>query len=122
MFELKKIFTFEAGHSLLHHDGKCREPHGHSYILKVYIRRNELITSGPKTNMVLDFADLSAIVKPMIEHYFDHKWVNETLNTDSPTAEYMAKWIFDYLEPLLPNLHAVVLCETATSCVKYQRN
>lgn len=121
MFELEKTFHFEAGHSLKHHDGKCRNPHGHSYVLTVCIRTKDLIASGPKTNMVIDFGDLSKVVIPMIEEYFDHKWLNDTLNSDSATVEYMAKWIFDFLEPLLPNLYAITLWETASSKVTYTK-
>jgi len=121
MFEIEKLFTFEAGHDLIHHDGKCRHPHGHSYQLSVKIRSATLISSGPKTNMVMDFSDISKIVKEMIDKYFDHHWINKTLNTDSPTAEFMAKWIFDYLEPHLPGLYQVSLNETATSKVVFTK-
>ena len=121
IFELEKTFRFEAGHQLVHHDGKCRNPHGHSYILSVIVRSVELVGSGPKTNMVIDFSDLSAIVAPMIEKYFDHKWINDTLQNESATVEFMAKWIFEYLEPLLPSLYAITLHETHTSKVTYRR-
>lgn len=119
MFKLEKIFHFEAGHSLVHHDGKCREPHGHSYILTVYLKANDLVANGPKTNMVMDFTDITSVVKPMIEDYFDHHWINDTLETDSPTVEYMTRWIYHYLKPKLPHLYAVSLNETATSRVTY---
>lgn len=119
MFEIEKIFTFEAGHALHHHDGHCRQPHGHSYILTVHIRSETLIADGPKRNMVIDFADISAVVAPMVDQYFDHRWLNDTMETDSPTVEFMAKWIYDFLKPLLPALTAVTLNETATSKVTY---
>jgi 6-pyruvoyltetrahydropterin/6-carboxytetrahydropterin synthase len=122
MFELEKTFHFEAGHSLAHHDGKCRNPHGHSYILIVHIRAKNLIASGPKTNMVIDFGDLGKIVNPMIVEYLDHRWLNDTLNSESATAEYIAKWIFDYLEPRLPGLSAITLWETASSKVTYTKD
>lgn len=122
MFELEKTFHFEAGHVLVHHDGKCRNPHGHSYVLTVHIQGEELISSGSKTNMVIDFNDIALQVDAMIEQYFDHKWLNDTLQSDSATVELMAKWIFDYLEPRLPGLHAVSLCETAHSRVTYRKS
>lgn len=71
--------------------------------------------------MIIDFSDVSAVVKPMITEYFDHKWMNESLKTDSPTVEYMAKWIFDYLNPRLPLLTAVTVYETATSKATYKK-
>jgi 6-pyruvoyltetrahydropterin/6-carboxytetrahydropterin synthase len=115
MYSLEKKFTFEAGHSLLYHDGQCRDPHGHSYGLTIEIRSDQLHQEGPKKNMVCDFADLSKVVKPMIFEYLDHKWLNDTLECDSPTAEFIAKWIFDYLKPKLPHLYSVSVHETATS-------
>lgn len=121
MFEVEKSFRFEAGHFLKYHDGLCKEPHGHSYVLVVTIQASQLVASGPKTNMVIDFNDISHIVKPMITEFLDHKWLNDTLNTDSPSAEYIAKWAFDYLHPKLPGLTAVTIYETESSKVIYRR-
>jgi 6-pyruvoyltetrahydropterin/6-carboxytetrahydropterin synthase len=120
-FELEKTFRFEAGHALVHHDGKCRNPHGHSYILSVVLRSTSLISSGPKTNMVIDFEDLSNIVIPMIDQYLDHQWLNDTLKSDSPSVEFIAKWTYEYLEPLLPGLYAITVYETHSSKVTYRK-
>ena len=121
MFELEKTFHFEAGHVLVHHKGKCSMPHGHSYILTIQVRSNSLEKSGPKTNMVMDFDDISSQVKPMIFEYLDHKWLNDSLQSDSPTAEFIAKWIYDHLEAKIPGLYAVSLNETASSKVVYKK-
>jgi 6-pyruvoyltetrahydropterin/6-carboxytetrahydropterin synthase len=120
MYELEKTFNFEAGHVLKHHDGRCKNPHGHSYILIVHIQAESLIDDGPKKNMVVDFNDVSYLVKPMLDDYLDHKWLNDTLQSDSPTVEFIAKWIFDYLKPRMPALYAISLYETATSRVTYR--
>lgn len=119
MYELEKSFTFEAGHELRHHDGKCKTPHGHSYVLTVILRADTLIAEGPKQNMLIDFYDVSQVVKPMIEEYFDHKWINETLQADSATVEFMAHWIYHYLKPKLPLLYAISMNETSSSKVTY---
>jgi 6-pyruvoyltetrahydropterin/6-carboxytetrahydropterin synthase len=121
MYELEKSFTFEAGHELRHHDGKCRTPHGHSYVLTVILRSDTLVLDGPKQNMMIDFYDVSKIVKPMIEEYFDHKWINETLQSDSATVEFMAHWIYHHLKPKLPQLYAISLHETSSSKVTYKK-
>jgi 6-pyruvoyltetrahydropterin/6-carboxytetrahydropterin synthase len=120
MFEIEKSFYFEAGHSLVHHDGNCRNPHGHSYTLVVKMRSETLISFGPKRNMVVDFSDISAVVKPVIEEYLDHKWLNDTLKTDSPSAEFIAQWAFHHLAKLLPTLYEVSIYETASSKVTYR--
>ena len=119
MFKVEKIFRFEAGHVLKYHDGRCKDPHGHSYILTVAVKSNKLIDNGPKKNMVIDFHDISRVVKPLISDSLDHKWLNETLNTDSPTAEYIAKWIYDYLKPKLPGLLSVTINETESARATY---
>lgn len=121
MFIIEKSYSFEAGHVLHHHDGKCCQPHGHSYIIKIVIKQNELIDSGPKRNMVMDFSTISQFVKPMIEKYLDHRWLNDTLETDSPTAEYIAMWIYNYLETNIKNIHSVTVFETATSSATYSK-
>ena len=119
MFEVEKTFSFEAGHVLTHHDGPCACPHGHSYGLTVVVRGGALVTSGSKSGMVIDFQQIGEVVKPMIAEYLDHHWLNETLKTDTPTAESIAKWVFDYLWPRLPGLHRICIRETASSCASY---
>ncbi len=93
MFELEKTFHFEAGHVLKQHDGRCREPHGHSYSVTVHVRSENLISHGPKTNMVMDFSDITSLVKPMIDEYFEHKWLNETLKQN---RQLQSLWLSGY--------------------------
>ena len=119
IYTLEKSFSFEAGHVLTHHDGKCSTPHGHSYQLIVCLRANILQSSGPKKNMVMDFQEIHSIVKTMINSYLDHQWLNDTLQNDSPTAEFIAEWIYHHLSPKLPHLVSVKLFETPTSSVTY---
>lgn len=122
MFEIKKSFKFEAGHQLMHHDGKCSEPHGHSYTLTIIIRGETLIKEGPKKNMITDFTDISTLVTPLIMSHLDHKWLNETLDTDSPTTEFIARWIYEKLKSEIPHLYAVSVSETTSSKVTYMPN
>lgn len=121
MYELEKIFQFEAAHSLKYHDGKCKNLHGHSYILHVIIRIENLQTTGPKTNMLMDFQDINDAVKPMIDQYFDHQYLNDTLQSDSTTVEFICKWIFDHLMPFIPDLHAITIYETASAKATYRK-
>lgn len=122
MYEIEKIFSFEAGHIHAYHEGSCSRPHGHSYKLKIRLRHDQLIESGPQKKMIMDFQALSAIVRPMIEKYFDHHWLNDTLQCDTPTAEFIAYWIFSYLESKIPYLYSVTISETETSSATYYKN
>lgn len=122
MFEVEKVFSFEAGHILEHHDGKCAKPHGHSYRVGVAVRCESLHEEGPKRGMAVDFQEIRDIVTPMIDRYFDHKWLNETLCVASPTAEFIAEWIFHHLEPKIPGLYRITVWETANCQASYFRS
>jgi 6-pyruvoyltetrahydropterin/6-carboxytetrahydropterin synthase len=65
---LKKTFRFEASHILPLHPGKCSRLHGHSWVLHVYVRGKR----DPKTGMVMDYADISEKMKPVVED-LDHR-------------------------------------------------
>lgn len=119
MFQIKKEFNFEAGHALDHHDGKCKMPHGHSYKVLICLHYEKLIESGPKKNMAIDFHDLSALIKPMVSQFLDHCWLNSSLESDSPTAEYIAAWIYQHLKKKLKSLYSVTVWETSTSSVTF---
>lgn len=120
MFELKKQFRFEAAHVLVGHDGKCARLHGHSWIGEVILKGENLLESPPtKQGMLVDFGDVSAAVKPLVEDYLDHHYLNETLGTQRPTSEFVAKWVYDNLKHHLPLLHAVTIHETCTSECTY---
>lgn len=122
MYSVEKEFSFEAGHCLIHHNGKCSQPHGHSYRFIVMLSSSTLIKDGPQKNMIIDFYVLDGIVNPLIEEHLDHKWLNDSLQTDSPSVEYIAKWIFDYLEPLLTGLNAIKVYETPTCSATYSKH
>jgi 6-pyruvoyltetrahydropterin/6-carboxytetrahydropterin synthase len=120
MFELRKSFHFEASHVLTHHNGQCARLHGHSYVLTLVLRGSSLHRTGPEENMLCDFSDISAAAKGIIASHLDHHHLNDTLKTQSPTAEYIARWVFDALLPALPALREVELRETATAVVVYR--
>ncbi|CDR35081.1 6-carboxytetrahydropterin synthase QueD [Criblamydia sequanensis] len=119
MFELEKSFRFEAGHSLPQSNSKCRVPHGHSFLLVVKIRAEKLQEEGQERNMVVDFNVISSVVRPLINEYFDHCWLNDTLQTDAPTVEFIARWIYNRLKPELPDLYSITLHETDTQKVTF---
>jgi len=120
MFELRKTFAFEASHQLKHHDGKCARLHGHSYTMTIEVSGDRLQSDGPQKNMLLDFKKMSFIVKNIIITYLDHHHLNDTLKTDSPTAEFIARWLYWKLAPALPLLTAVEIRETASASATYR--
>ncbi|NIM00950.1 MAG: 6-carboxytetrahydropterin synthase QueD [Acidobacteria bacterium] len=111
---VRRRFEFEAAHKLPNHPGKCRELHGHSYKLFVKVDRAVDEASG----MVIDFSDLKKIVKESIVARLDHVYVNDMI--DNPTAERMAVWIWDELQPKLDGLVEIELQETSNCSVIYR--
>jgi len=138
---VSKEFHFEMAHALWNYDGLCRHIHGHSYKLIITII-GEPIEDGTnqKLGMVLDFADLKAVVKEPVVDYFDHSLVinrgaenylpdepNEMydkvhLMDFQPTCEnlvlYIAKKVQARLSPGI-GLYSVKLYETATSYAEW---
>lgn len=118
-----KSFTFDAAHFLPNHKGKCANMHGHTYRLEVTVVRDNgmLINSGTDEGMVIDFADLKAIVKAEVIDKMDHKVLNDVLPFRT-TAENMVAYIFEILKEKLQSRNLTVdrikLWETPDSYVE----
>ena len=117
--EIFKEFTFEAAHFLPNvPDGhKCRRLHGHSYSVRIYV-------SGPigdSSGWVMDFADIKQAFKPIYDQ-LDHYFLNEIPGLENPTAENIARWIWQQLKPAIPALSAIEMKETCTSGCVYRGN
>ena len=91
MYEVKKRFEISAAHYLkLDYESKCANPHGHNWIVDVYLRSETLDSNG----MIMDFTH----IKRKIKDKFDHKVINDVVDFN-PTAENLAKYICDELAP-----------------------
>ena len=67
--KIAKEFTWEMGHRLTFHMGRCRNLHGHSY--KCLIE----LTGNPNSNgMVMDYYDLKKVVEPILDE-LDHAFM-----------------------------------------------
>jgi 6-pyruvoyltetrahydropterin/6-carboxytetrahydropterin synthase len=115
--EIFKEYTFEAAHRLpnVPPNHKCARLHGHSFHLAVHIVGDVNKQAG----WVVDFADISAVVKPLIAR-LDHYYLNEIPGLENPTSENIAKWIWRQLKPSLPMLSKVLVKETCNCGCIYQ--
>ena len=114
--KITQAFSFEAAHFLPHVPDKhrCRRLHGHSY-------RVELRLEGdvdPHSGFVVDFFDVERAFAPLLDQ-LDHRCLNEVAGLGNPTAENIAMWIWDRTKPLLPQIAAVVVYETANCWAEY---
>lgn len=113
--ELRKSFQFEAAHRLPHlpEGHKCHRLHGHSFQVEVVVEGE----CDPKLGWVMDYADISASFKPLWVQ-LDHQYLNEIPGLQNPTSENIAMWIWERLQPDLPQLKEIVVAETCTArCV-----
>lgn len=117
MFEVRIEAGFAAAHRLVHYDGKCERLHGHNYKVRAWARGETLGEGG----MLVDFGLLKKALGEIIAG-LDHSNLNEIPQfADDPSAERIAKYIFDGIaaaHPELP-LSAVDVFETETSMARY---
>ena len=115
--ELRKTFQFEAAHSLpkLPFDHKCHQLHGHSF-------KADVIVTGecdPDLGWLVDYADIVDAFDPFWKQ-LDHHHLNEIVDLENPTSENIAKWIWDRLKPILPQLTAIEIAETCNARCVYR--
>jgi len=67
--KIAKEFTWEMGHRLPFHAGKCKNLHGHSYKCMV-----ELTGEPDKNGMVMDYYDLKKVIEPILDE-LDHAFM-----------------------------------------------
>ena len=120
---ISKEFEFSAHHRLPFHQGKCKRNHGHNYILEVLLSGEVQGGTGNSAGMIIDFYDLSTIVKERIIDIYDHYSMNDDLHIENPTAEIMAAQIFEALDSTLPaTLERIRLWETPKSYAEVVRD
>lgn len=119
MFVLFKEIEFSSAHIIPGHPGLCKNIHGHTYKLKVYVESQKL----NELQMVMDFADLNKILKEAIRD-FDHNYLNNLMEFKDkiPTAENIAYILFYRIKDMLPQflkLQKVEVYENDSSCAIY---
>ena len=121
MFEVTIEETFAAGHALRNYRGKCENVHGHNYRAEVTLRGAELDAIG----LLVDFVELKKVVHAVLDR-MDHQWLNDLppFDAHNPSAENMAKYIYDEVSAALKTKEGVRLAcfrrwETDTASAAY---
>jgi len=131
MFSVVKEMHFCYGHRLLNYEGKCRYFHGHNGKVEVELTAAQLDAKG----MVRDFTEMKQILQTWIDETLDHRMIlNENdplLDTlrksgepvfvlkHNPTAENIARHIYDNARSKGLPVTRVTLWETANACATY---
>lgn len=122
MFSISVEETFSSGHALRGYRGKCENPHGHNYRVRVRLQ-------GPRLNsigLLYDFKDLKTFIRRETEQW-DHQYLNdlEPFREQNPSAENMARELFDRLQKSLAGnvegivVESVTVFETDTTAAVY---
>ena len=138
MYRLKTSAAFDSAHFLAGYNGKCANIHGHRWTLEVVIESSELISSGEKRGMIIDFGDLKKAVRELADS-FDHALIYEegslrpatvaALNEESfrlievpfrPTAENFARFFCERLTGQGLPVSSVTVYETPENCAVYE--
>jgi 6-pyruvoyltetrahydropterin/6-carboxytetrahydropterin synthase len=133
MFTISRQFSFCFGHRLLHHSGKCANLHGHNAMVKIELQNCQLNSQG----MVTDFIDIKNTLGKWIETTLDHRLIlneadplvavlrehGEAVLTlpDEPTAENLAKLIYEKAEDFGLPVCTVSFWETEKCAAEYRK-
>lgn len=124
MFSITVEETFSSGHALRGYRGKCENPHGHNYRVRVQLEGPELNSIG----LLYDFRELKSFLRRETEQW-DHQYLNdlEPFREQNPSAENMARILFERLEQSLAadaapvRVASVTVFETDTTAAIYRR-
>jgi len=122
MYHARVEEEFSAAHFLSQYNGKCEKLHGHNYRVRIWFRGEKLNEGG----MLVDFSVLKKMLREVLA-VLDHSNLNnlEIFDND-PSAERIAKFIFDEIQKKLPDegpdkalLWAVDVYENSRSMARF---
>jgi 6-pyruvoyltetrahydropterin/6-carboxytetrahydropterin synthase len=116
MFEIMVEKHFSAAHHLLNYEGQCENPHGHNFVVKVWVCGETL----DKANVLFDYKILKGHLNAIFED-LDHTDLNEFAGFagESPSSEFIAKYIYHRLKKDVPQVTKTCVYETPTACAFY---
>jgi 6-pyruvoyltetrahydropterin/6-carboxytetrahydropterin synthase len=131
MFRVSREIHFCYGHRLMNYAGKCRHLHGHNGRVVVTIESEQLDERG----MVMDFSEIKRALSRWIDESLDHRMLLRRddpavsslqhlgepvfLMDENPTAENIARLIFDQAAQQGFPVVEVRLWETPHCCATY---
>ena len=120
MYELHVTGAFSAAHRLCGYGDPCENVHGHNWTVVVRVRCAELDALG----IGIDFKLLRAKLREILGE-LDHRDLNATepFREVNPSAENIARWVFERLAAALADIPAklasVTVGENADSGATY---
>ena len=130
MYQVIKTLEFCYGHRLLDYEGPCRNLHGHNARVELVLESSDLNSHG----MVRDFIEVKEVMGRWIDDQFDHRMLLERddplvpvlkdrdpihVLDVQPTAENLARLIFEHARKQGFPIREVRLWESSTSVAVY---
>ena len=131
MYSVVKRLEFCYAHRLLDYKGPCQHLHGHNAVAEIEIKADLLDSQS----MVCDFNLIKERLKSWIDSNLDHKSILNSRDplvkalrdmgepvfemNSNPTAETIARLIFDYAREQKLTVTSVRLWETPSACATY---
>jgi 6-pyruvoyltetrahydropterin/6-carboxytetrahydropterin synthase len=131
MYRVSKSVSFCYGHRLLNYQGKCQHLHGHNARAIITLERDSLDERG----MVEDFSEVKRLVWEWLDSEIDHTLLlhkddpilpvlqasgeRVMATEENPTAEVLARMIYEYVAAKGFPVTDVKLWETETSYASY---
>ena len=132
MYQVSKSVSFCYGHRLLNYTGKCQHLHGHNARAVITLESKVLDERG----MVEDFSEVKRLVWSWLDEEIDHTLLlhrddpvlpvlqnagERVMVTDeNPTAEVIARLIYEFVAGKGYPVTGVTLWETETSFASYR--
>lgn len=121
MYELTVKDHFDAAHALRGYPGECKNLHGHTWDVEVTVMGETL----DEIEIVYDFKQLKADLAQVLGAY-DHAYLNDVPPFDvlSPTAENLARVVFEQLEGIVGDavrVKEVAVWESPIAKLVYRR-
>lgn len=116
MFEIRVEKHFSAAHHLLNYEGQCENPHGHNFVVQVWVRGETL----DKANVLFDYKIIKGELNNILDD-LDHTDLNELpdFKNKSPSSEFIAHYIYHRMKKTVPTIYKTCVFETPTACAYY---
>jgi len=122
LFTVSVETRFWALHQLTSPDGSKESPHGHNWVVTADVCDNNLNSMG----LIVDFRRLKAMVDSIVADFNNVRLEKlDYFQRNNPSAENVAKYIYERLEPKLPGnltLKNITVVEQPGCSAKFASN
>lgn len=106
MYQVEKRFKVPIGHRLIKHMGRCKNYHGHNFVILVGLSAETLNDN----DMVMDFSDIKVIVNRYLDTW-DHSMLLNVIDDLKVVFEDSFRVITFPFDPTVERLSEVLFIE-----------